>query len=207
MTDSLFDPPELPREVPRVPLDAPLAARMRPRTLDEVVGQTHAVGPGTPLRRLVEGDGTTSVVLHGPPGTGKTTLATLVAGLTGRRFRELSATTAGVKDVRAEVDAAKQARARTGQRTVLFVDEVHRFSKAQQDVLLPCGRARPRHARRRHHREPVLQRHRPAAEPRSLLVTLEPLTDDDVATLVRRATTDERGRRHDPDRPTTPWCS
>ncbi|WP_396230027.1 AAA family ATPase, partial [Frankia sp. CpI1-P] len=115
----------------------PLAARLRPRNLDEVVGQRHLLGAGSPLRRLVEGGGTTSVILWGPPGTGKTTLAHIVSRATGRRFRELSAVTAGVKDVRAVIDEARAARSASGARTVLFIDEVHRFTRTQQDALLP----------------------------------------------------------------------
>ncbi|MGB8650404.1 MAG: AAA family ATPase, partial [Mycobacteriales bacterium] len=125
--ESLFDAAE-DEAAARV---APLAVRMRPRTLDEVVGQQHLIGPGTPLRRLVEGDAPLSVVLWGPPGTGKTTLAMLIARSTRRRFRELSAVTAGVKDVRLVVEEAKRALGETGAQTVLFVDEVHRFSKTQ----------------------------------------------------------------------------
>jgi len=123
---------------PDRPVDphAPLAARMRPRTLDEVVGQQHLLGPGAPLRRLVQGGAPSSMLLYGPPGTGKTTLATLVAGSTGRYFAQLSAVSAGVKEVRAVIaDAASRLRT-TGEQTVLFIDEVHRFSRTQQDSLL-----------------------------------------------------------------------
>src|SRR6202166_3523297 len=116
---------------------APLAARLRPRSLGEVVGQQHLLGPGKSLRVLIESDRLSSLVLWGPPCTGKTTIARLVAGVTEKAFETLSAVSAGVKDVR---EVAERARARLGERgqgTILFLDEVHRFSRAQQDVLLP----------------------------------------------------------------------
>src|SRR3954469_8117230 len=105
---------------------APLAARMRPRTLDEVVGQDQLLAPGSPLRRLVEGDAPLSLILFGPPGTGKTTLALIVSSATNRRFRQLSALNAGVKDVRAVIEQAKTELSRNGRQTVLFIDEIHR---------------------------------------------------------------------------------
>jgi putative ATPase len=114
----------------------PLADRLRPTTLDEFVGQLHLIAPGKPLRRLLEGGALHSMILWGPPGTGKTTLARLVARTCDAEFVALSAVMAGVKDVRAAVEAAQQRRA-TGRRTVLFLDEVHRFNKAQQDAFLP----------------------------------------------------------------------
>ncbi len=142
MSDSLFDVPGddpapaqgLDAVVRRDP-GAPLAVRMRPRSLDEVIGQQHLLGPGSPLRRLVEGSGAASVLLYGPPGTGKTTLASLLSQATGRRFEALSALSAGVKEVRAVIDVARR-RLTVGEQTVLFIDEVHRFSKTQQDALL-----------------------------------------------------------------------
>ena len=170
----------------------PLAVRMRPRTLDEVVGQQHLTGPGTPLRRLVEGDGTTSVLLWGPPGTGKTTLAYVVAGATGRAFRELSAVTAGVKDVRAIVDEARKTLDIGGPRTVLFVDEVHRFSKTQQDALLPSVERGWVTLIAATTENPFFSVVGPLLS-RSLLLTLEPLTDDDIRSVVTRALADERG--------------
>lgn len=119
----------------------PLAVRMRPRTLDELVGQGHLLGPGSPLRRLAEGAdglaGPASVILWGPPGAGKTTLAHVVSNTEGRRFVELSAVTAGVKDVRQVMQEAREQRDRHDIRTVLFLDEIHRFTKSQQDGLLP----------------------------------------------------------------------
>ena len=165
---------------------APLAVRMRPQTLDEVVGQQHLLGPGTPLRRLIEGDAPLSVILHGPPGTGKTTLAYLIASQTRRRFRELSAVTAGVKDVRQVVDEAKRALGETGAQTVLFVDEVHRFSKTQQDALLPSVENRWVTLVAATTENPFFSIISPLLS-RSLLLTLQPLTDDDVETVVRRA--------------------
>ncbi|HSZ30877.1 MAG TPA: AAA family ATPase, partial [Pseudonocardiaceae bacterium] len=119
----------------RLSASAPLAVRMRPTTLEEVVGQDHLLASGSPLRRLVEGGCAASVILYGPPGTGKTTLARLVSQATGRRFEALSALSAGVKEVRAVIDTARRAAAH-GEQTVLFIDEVHRFSKTQQDALL-----------------------------------------------------------------------
>src|SRR4051794_17599137 len=166
---------------------------MRPRTLDEVVGQQHLLGPNAPLRRLIEGDAPLSIFLWGPPGTGKTTLAMLIARSTQRRFRELSAVTAGVKDVRQVVDEAKRALGETGQQTVLFVDEVHRFSKTQQDALLPAVENRWVTLVAATTENPFFSVISPLLS-RSLLLTLEPLTDDDIRTVVRRALTDpDRG--------------
>ena len=122
----------------RLRASAPLAARLRPRTIDDVVGQEHLVGAGKPLRRLVEQDRLTSVLFWGPPGTGKTTLALAVAGTTERAFEQLSAVTAGVKDVRTVIESARHRLGERGQGTILFLDEIHRFSKAQQDALLPA---------------------------------------------------------------------
>ena len=165
---------------------APLAVRMRPRTLDDVVGQQHLIGAGTPLRRLIEGDAPLSVILWGPPGTGKTTLAMLIAGSTKRRFRELSAVTAGVKDVRQVVEEAKRALGETGAQTVLFVDEVHRFSKTQQDALLPSVENRWVTLVAATTENPFFSIISPLLS-RSLLLTLHPLTDDDIRTVVQRA--------------------
>src|SRR6201987_3004555 len=116
----------------------PLAVRMRPRTLDEVIGQRHLTSAGTPFRKLIENDAPMSLLLWGPPGTGKTTLAYVVSQVTKRRFVELSAVSAGVKEGRGAVDAPRRTLGMSGTQTVLFIDEVHRFSKTQQDALLPA---------------------------------------------------------------------
>ena len=116
---------------------APLAARLRPRDLDDIVGQDHLLGAGQPLRALVEGDRLSSVILWGPPGTGKTTLAQAIAAHTSKAFEQLSAVSAGVKDVRDTLERARHRLGERGQGTILFLDEVHRFNKAQQDALLP----------------------------------------------------------------------
>ena len=122
----------------RLERQAPLAARLRPRTLDEMVGQAHLVGPGAPLRSLAEADRVGSAILWGPAGTGKTTLARLLADASAKHFTTLRATGAGVKDVREALADAERRLGEQGQGTMLFIDEVHRFSKSQQDVLLPA---------------------------------------------------------------------
>ncbi|MGN6782206.1 MAG: replication-associated recombination protein A [Marmoricola sp.] len=171
---------------------APLAVRMRPRSLDELVGQQHLLQPGSPLRRLVEGDQPMSLVLWGPPGTGKTTIAALVSRQTHRTFVEVSAVAAGVKEVRAAIDAARQRLASGGQETVLFVDEVHRFSKAQQDALLPGVENRWVTLVAATTENPHFSVISPLLS-RSLLLTLEPLTDADVHQVLVSAIEDERG--------------
>ena len=174
---------------------APLAARMRPATVDEVVGQGLALAEGSPLRSLLTAAGDSpvvSVVLWGPPGTGKTTLATLLSSLSGRNFVELSAVIAGVKDVREVIERARDDARITGRGTVLFVDEVHRFSKSQQDALLPAVENGWVTLVAATTENPSFSVISPLLS-RSVLVTLRPLTDDDVAVLVRRAIEDPRG--------------
>ena len=184
--ESLFDEP------PEGSAPAPLAVRMRPRTLDEVVGQRHLTGPGTPLRKLIENDAPMSVLLWGPPGTGKTTLAFVVSNVTKRRFTELSAVTAGVKDVRAAVEAARRQLGMTGAQSVLFVDEVHRFSKTQQDALLPAVENRWVSFIGATTENPSFSVVSPLLS-RSLLLTLKPLDDEDIEAVIERALASERG--------------
>jgi putative ATPase len=171
---------------------APLAVRMRPRSLDEVVGQQHLLGPGSPLRQLVEGGAASSLILWGPPGTGKTTLAYVVSSATGRRFTELSAVTAGVKDVRAVIEDAKRQLSMYGKQTVLFIDEVHRFNKGQQDALLPAVENRWVTLIAATTENPFFSVVSPLLS-RSLLLTLEPLSEDDLRDLIARAAVDPRG--------------
>ena len=174
-----------------VPAGAPLAVRLRPRTLDEIVGQQHLLGLGSPLRRLASGTAAMSVFLWGPPGVGKTTIAAVVSHATNRRFVELSAVTAGVKDVRDAIATARRELER-GTGTVLFIDEVHRFNKAQQDVLLPAVENRLVTLIAATTENPSFSVIAPLLS-RSLLLTLKPLGDDDLGVLIDRALADERG--------------
>ena len=177
--------------VPQASSNAPLAVRMRPTTLDEVVGQSHLLAEGAPLRRLIsETVPATSVILWGPPGTGKTTLAYLVAG--GRRFVELSAVTAGVKDVRAIIEDSKRRLATSERETVVFIDEIHRFTRSQQDVLLPAVENRWVTLIGATTENPSFSVVGPLLS-RSLMLTLKPLGSDDIAALIDRAISDPRG--------------
>ncbi|WFP17929.1 replication-associated recombination protein A [Citricoccus muralis] len=179
---------------------APLAVRMRPRSLDDVVGQQHLLAPGSPLRKLVEAEpsglrsatGPSSLILYGPPGTGKTTLATVIARGTGRKFVELSAISAGVKDVRRVMDQALTDRDLHGRTTILFLDEIHRFNKAQQDALLPGVENRWVVLVAATTENPSFSVISPLLS-RSLMLTLKPLTDKDITGLIHRAIDDERG--------------
>ena len=174
--------------------DSPLPVRMRPASLDELVGQEHLLAPGAPLRQLVTGTSPMSVILWGPPGTGKTTIAHLVASATDRRFVAMSALSAGVKDVRSVIDAARRERRRGGPPTVLFIDEVHRFSKTQQDSLLAAVEDRTVTLLAATTGNPYISVISPLLS-RCVLLTLHALDEDAVRMVVRRALADERGLR------------
>ncbi|WP_238654167.1 replication-associated recombination protein A [Rothia uropygialis] len=203
MTQSLFDTPD--DSSPNDPVrgrsagpKSPLAVRMRPRSVEEIVGQQHALKPGSPLRVLAGEDagpaGPSSVILWGPPGTGKTTIAHVIARGSSRKFVELSAVTAGVKDVRAVMDQALNDRDIRGITTVLFLDEIHRFTKAQQDALLPGVENRWVVLVAATTENPSFSVISPLLS-RSILVTLKPLEDEDIGDLLDRAVSAERGLR------------
>src|SRR5881394_844049 len=164
---------------------APLAARMRPRTLDEMVGQEHLIGKGKPLRALIEADRLSSIILWGPPGCGKTTLAMVIAETTSAAFVPMSAVTAGVKDVREAIETARQRLAENGRRTILFLDEVHRFNKAQQDALLPAVEEGVLTLIGATTENPFFEVNAPLLS-RSTLFRLEPLDTEALTTWVRR---------------------
>jgi len=180
----------------RTQREAPLAARMRPATLDEFVGQEHLVGEGRMLRKSIETDQAPSMVLWGPPGSGKTTLARIIAGLTRSHFAPVSAVTAGVADLRQIVDEAQDRRGMYGQRTILFIDEIHRFNKAQQDVILPYVEDGVVTLIGATTENPSFEVISPLLS-RCRVYSLNPLSPEQIEVLLRRAITEpERGLAH-----------
>ena len=169
---------------------APLAVRMRPRTLEEFVGQQHFLGPGKLLRRMLEADRLTSVIFYGPPGTGKTTLAQLVATYTKSHFEQVNAAAVGVKEVRAILDAARERLGNSGERTVLFLDEIHRFNRAQQDILLPDVEAGHILLVGATTENPFFAINSPLVS-RSQIFQFAPITEDDIRALIQRAIADQ----------------
>jgi putative ATPase len=173
--------------------DSPLAARMRPRTLEEFIGQEHILGPGRLLRRAIQADQLSSIILYGPPGTGKTTLARIIANTTRAHFLAINAVLAGVKDIREAIESAKQTRSLRGLKTILFVDEVHRFNKAQQDALLPHVENGTLTLIGATTENPYFEVNK-ALVSRSRIFQLRPLGEADVAAVIRAALADpERG--------------
>ena len=170
--------------------EAPLAARMRPRTFDEFVGQEHIVGPGRALRKTIEADQLISIIFWGPPGSGKTTLADIVANITKSHFSPISAVSAGVADLRRIIDEARERRGLYQQRTILFIDEIHRFNKAQQDAVLPCVEDGTVTLIGATTENPSFEVISPLLS-RCRVFTLNALTDDQVRTIVERALADE----------------
>src|SRR5438874_10086690 len=187
MSGSLFEEDEKPGGPPP---DAPLADRMRPQSLDEIVGQGHLLDPGKPLRTAIERDQVPSMILWGPPGVGKTTLAQIIAKMTKSTFVPFSAVLIGIKEIKDIMASAERAR-RMGRRTIVFVDEIHRFNKAQQDAFLP-------HVEKGNITLIGATTENPSFEVISALLSrtrvfvLKPLSDDDVVTVVRRAVAREK---------------
>ena len=172
---------------------APLAARMRPRSIDDIVGQQHLLGRDAPLRRLIESDRLSSVILWGPPGTGKTTIAEVIAVATRREFVRLSAVTSGVKDVRETIEAARARLGERQRRTIVFVDEIHRFNAAQQDSLLPAVEEGLITLIGATTENPFFEVNAPLRS-RSTLLRLEPLSSDDIAELLDRGAKTEHAQ-------------
>jgi putative ATPase len=180
----------------RLAARAPLAARLRPQRLDEIVGQDQLVAPGAPLRTLIEADRLSSVILWGPPGTGKTTLARCIAHATAKAFESLSAVTAGVKDVREVVERARARLGERGQGTILFLDEIHRFNRTQQDALLPHVEDGLLILIGATTENPFFALNAPLLS-RSTLFRLEPVSVSALRSLIERALTDPRGLADD----------
>jgi putative ATPase len=173
--------------------EQPLAARMRPRTMEEFVGQEHIVGPGRLLRRAIQADQLSSLIFYGPPGTGKTTLAMVIANTTRSHFITINAVLAGVQQIREAIAAAQERRNFYNQRTILFVDEVHRWNKAQQDALLPWVENGTIILIGATTENPYFEVNR-ALVSRSRIFQLKPLTEEDLYAIARQALTDrERG--------------
>ena len=188
--DSLFPDPDE-SEASRAP--SPLAERMRPRTFDEFVGQEELLAPGKPLREAIERDLLQSIILWGPPGTGKTTLARIIADTTRARFVSFSAVLAGIKEIREVMADAERLRRTTGRRTIVFIDEIHRFNKAQQDAFLPRVEAGDIVLIGATTENPSFEVNA-ALLSRSKVFVLRGLTTEEVGTIVNRALTDrERG--------------
>jgi putative ATPase len=169
---------------------APLPVRMRPRNLDEFVGQTHFLGKGKLLRRMLEADRLTSVIFYGPPGTGKTTLASLIASYTKSQFEQVNAAAVGVKEVRQILDTARDRLGNTGTRTVLFLDEIHRFNRAQQDILLPDVEAGLVLLVGATTENPFFAVNSPLIS-RSQIFQFSPISEEDIRSLIKRAIADE----------------